>query len=262
MAHIDEPEFDDPALKRAIQRSLGREAVPGRLRLRVQQIVASAEAGAVVTRKISRRPLISIQNIAASLFLLAGLGLMTYQFWTNFHTPSYQSASVPATQIPESVQAAMIQTHDRCTAMKDHHLVGGDDWEAIRKELLKEEGINVLAVDLRKDGWQFKGAGRCNVGDMQAAHLLYTRSNQVISVFSLPATSGCHSGDGSCIVKEIQKHPTASFVRGGGIYSVVGSSTDGKLTLADVDGIAKLMRASLPTEVARHSHDAVALASH
>jgi len=89
------------------------------------------------------------------------------------------------------------------------------------------------------NGWQFKGAGLCKVGDAQAVHLLYARGDQLVSVFSLKGPSNCAHGTSAPYQQTIGGHPMSGFLFSGTVYGVVASSAaGGQISVTDIAPLA------------------------
>jgi hypothetical protein len=111
----------------------------------------------------------------------------------------------------------------------------------VRDALTRQEGVQVCAVT-PGEGWQFKGAGLCRIENAPAAHLLFVRGAETISIFSLPAPATCHD---SAYSEMIAQHPVLGFTQQGALYCVVGSAPGGALTLSALEPVAERMRSSL-----------------
>ena len=104
----------------------------------------------------------------------------------------------------------------------------------------KDLQFPILADDV--PGWNFRGFSECRVGPTLTGHLVFKRSAQDLSLFSLPADSwqGSHASQEASAVDS--DHPIAAFVTAEGVYCVVGSSDDHSLTLQDVQAIREQLR--------------------
>ena len=254
---MDDPgEFEDPALRAAVRKALGNEAAPAGLRRRVAALMAAeglaAPAGwgeaqqAPVGRAQPSSRWAELRNtrtlaIAAVTFIAVGFAVL--QIVTFFDWPGSSSSpfAIQPASFPVSFATAIVSTHDHCAKLADHHFVPGDDPGALKDQLSKAEGIAVSAIH-PGDGWQFKGAGLCTVEQTKAAHLLFVRGPESLSIFSLPAPSSCHE---SAYSEVVSKHPVIGFTSEGVLYCVIGSATQGELTLTELEPVVSKVRASV-----------------
>ena len=227
-------QFDDPALKGAIRRACDKPTAPPRLREKVMAMMASAPAAAslssaardVETPSRWRIPMPSPKVAAAAVlaFITVGFAFMQiareYDLFARFTPPP-----APA-KFEDAFAMSMVNAHRNCAKLADHHLVGGNDFAALKKELGVKEGIRVFAAPLCND-WQFKGAGICNVGSVQAAHLLFTRDTQSVSVFSIPQADKVCGGHQN-YEQLIDSQAIMGFTRDNALYTLVVSRSDGK----------------------------------
>jgi hypothetical protein len=106
------------------------------------------------------------------------------------------------------------------------------------EDLKKQIDRPVLVADLTRDGWTFDGGGVRKVGEFSAAQLRFSKGKASISVFSLPASAASGAQYGAEYDKVFNGSPIAGFLKGPGLYCIVGSSTDGSL---DVDEVKRLL---------------------
>jgi hypothetical protein len=230
-----ESQFDDPALKEALKRAFGHETAPAILRQRVTAAWAAEQrASALRARSAWHNPL---SKLAVAAVLLIGFGVAYFIL--------FRSTSVP---IPSYFASSMLSAHDQCAGLGDHHLlqgVAGDDLAAVRQKLRQELGHPVLASSPGPD-WTFAGAGICKVGDTPAAHLLYKRGDDTISIISINARAFSYSTqDGMTYEDTVNDHPISGFVKGGAVHCLIGSSKAGKLTLRELNGLRKKLKGSV-----------------
>jgi len=160
--------------------------------------------------------------------------MMGMQVFKTF-APREQMA-VKSLDIPTELAQALVARHDSCSSEPDHHFLAGvakDDLTAIRKTLARSLDQRVLVTNL-PEGWVFRGAQLCPVGQDRAAHVIFTRGNQTISLFSLPNADYPSSTNDVPYESMAAGHPIAGFTHGNGMYCLVGSSPDGKLTLDEL----------------------------
>jgi len=250
MSHDLQPNFEDPALKAALKRTIGTETAPADLRQRVAQAIAAegqtpstgaaesrverpAEPGSARSMRIGwrRSPLI---GLAAAAMLIVGVGLIFNHLWEpgidNLYT------------LPKALAADMVATHDRMLGSG----IGGpievvkDDLGRVRDTLKEKLGHPVLVASLGA-GWEMQGAGVSKIGETPAAHVVFRNksSNEVVSVFSVSAAAYYAGQDGMEYAQVEQGHPIAGFVQNGVVHCIVGSPGS-KL---DEDDLAKLRNA-------------------
>ena len=225
-----EPHFEDDSLKAAIQRALGSEQASEALR---QRVAASLRP---TPRTVWRLPLVWT---AAAAVLVVGLGLA--------YVILMRSSDRPA---PAWLANAMVEAHDRCAALPDHHLLKNadgstnqDDLAAIRKKM-SADLAHPVAAEMLGDGWTFKGAGICTVSKVPAAHLLFARGDQTISIISVSAGAfyADTSSGGASYAQVANGHPISGFVSGNAIHCLIGSSKSGDLTLKEVTKLRERLR--------------------
>jgi hypothetical protein len=257
---IEDPsEFDDPAFRAAVHRAMGSEHAPSGLRRRIAGAIAAeqlaiAAAGAdpsstaAVGRALPRRRWAELwqpKTLAVAAVTLIAVGVAAVQVLNFLEWPgpsqSGRFAEAAPVSFPASFAAALVATHDNCAKAADHHRVPGNDPVALRDRLTQLEGIPVSAIN-PGDGWQFKGAAFCTVETTKTVHLLYARGNEAVSIFSLPAPASCHE---SSYEQVISNHPLAGFTNQGALYCVVGSTSTGQLTIAQIAPLVAQVKTSL-----------------
>ena len=233
--------FDDPSLKAALRRSLGKESAPASLRERVRAMAAEtrsepklAAGGGSSDQPIPLFRRSPLYRFAVAAVLVLGFGGLGYQIWQMNRTPTYDVA----TAVPESLYAAMIETHTARATGK----VGGDTVTTVdgAAGLAVQVKRPVLAADLAKDGWAFQGGAVRTVGSHSAAQLFFTKGKAAISVFSLPAAAAPGAKEGMTYETTRGTSPIAGFLTRGGLFCIVGSSEDASL---NVDDVRKLLEA-------------------
>jgi len=281
-----ENEFDDPGLKAAVRRTIGHEHAPPSLRAKVQSLLAAeatvaaagvsaksngghangdTESGSTSTPAAPsprRRRLVIDRSFwrtaAAAAVLLIALGFMFYQIREAFPPSPFAGMNPGVTAVPASLVQALTNTHDSCAKLPDHHKIPGDNPEALHEKLTASSGVVASTISLGGD-WKFKGAGVCQVGDKQAAHLLFVRAEEYISIFSMPAPDECGYG-GDSYRDYYDKHPVAGFRHGDALYCVVGSrATGGDMPREAIDPALQKMQASVASGCT--SHDAIVAAA-
>jgi len=230
MEQIPDQFTEDPALKAALRRALDQEAAPAALRNRILALSAEASAGesAAPPRSLKmpsrRSPLF---KFAVAAVLLIGFGALGYRIWQMNQGPVYD----PSRILSQSLYKAMVDTHAARGAQTTPDQV---TTLAAAGELSKSIDRPVFVADLTRDGWTFQGAAVRKVGEHQAAQLYFTKGNEAISVFSLPASAANGAHDDTDYVKDFNGSPIAGFTHGKGLYCIVGSSPDDSLQMAEV----------------------------
>jgi hypothetical protein len=253
-----ESEFDDPGLKAAVRRTAGREAAPPALRSRVESLLAaeatagtlnSATGNDVDTAAPTRRRIASGRDVwrtaAIAAAVLLVLGWLGYRVREEFFPPRQiaGNAANRLTAIPASLVLDLVRAHDDCAKLADHHKIPGDDPEKLREKLTAAAGINASTISLGAD-WKFRGAGVCQVGAKQAAHLQFVRADEFVSIFSMTATDDC--GYGTDAYNDIvEKHPVAGFRHGDALYCVVASAGERSLTKDAIEPVLQKVQGSL-----------------
>lgn len=212
--------FDDPALKAAIRKAIGNETAPASLRNRVS---AALRREAAPPFWLSRR----VRAYALAACMIIGIGLLAVMLLPRKEPP-----------VPDWFADAMISTHDTCKTLTNHALLADvsiTDLPALRQRLQELLGHPAL-VAMLDDGWAFKGAGTCQVRDVPAAHLLFSRGQDTISIFSISAKLlySNASSDGMTYSQTRNGHELAGFVYGGAIHCLVGESPTKKVSLRQV----------------------------
>ena len=263
MREHDESEFEDPRLKQAVRHARGREPAPPSLRAKVSSgraAAAAAASGVTETASTSSakvasrgRRLVVDRSFwrasAAAAFLLAAIGFAAYSVRENLF-PSSPFSTGSAAVIPATIVQDMVKTHDACAKLPDHHLIPGDNPEALRDKLTVQGGVTASATTLN-GGWKFRGAGICKVGERSAVHLLWVREEDYVSIFSVSAPEGC--GYGTAPYDDVvDNHPVAGFTQGGGLYCVVGSCDKGEFTKSELNEVLTQVQASVAVGCMTH----------
>ena len=178
-----------------------------------------------------------LYGLAAAAVILIALGL-SLRYW---HGPSNKSLALT---LPGTLAADLVARHDSCVQLPDHHGPGfdRDDFAKIGNEMEQKLGFPVLSSNLT-GSWTFHGASVCFVGNIRSAHLVFERDGkQFLSFFSLPPTAVKNSSDGAEYAEVDDRHPLAGFSTPAGFYCIVGSSTDGSLTLDQVRSMRDRLR--------------------
>jgi hypothetical protein len=256
--------FDDPILRDAIRRTWGAERAPEHLRAQVMALTAqnpaaqfdpasaAAEAPAVIT---SLRPSIWHQpwiryGFAAAAMVVVGFALASRLDNRPFSGPQIGAPVTFASTLSQPVAQGLVDSHDRCSTYPNHDAypeLSPGNYEAIRRRLQDQLGFPVIAGPIEealdRGGWRFRGAAVCKVGDVPAAHLVFVRNGQAISVFSLPRSCCKTSVAESQACEDANPdHPSALFVWSNGVHCVVGSSDDRSLSVDEVRSVLEHLR--------------------
>lgn len=275
MSSIDPSAFNDPALKRAIQRVWGQETAPVELRRRVAELLHtgatttsgmtySSGATAVADEQSpsssavdrasealrrrrnpfwGRHPLFGVGAAAAAILL--GMGSVAAVLMKD--RPAASTAA--ALQLPPEFAQKLIKTHDACSGLADHHLLAGvsspDDFQQIAGRLQGELHVPVVSEPL--PDWQFNGANICPVGLNKSGHLVYHRGESALSLFTLPtsalpAAALPSAKNQATYDTTVNGRAIAGFVQGGAVYFVVAHSKNGSIAASDVDAIRDKLR--------------------
>ena len=237
--------FDDPGLKAALCRAWGNETAPRLLRERV--------ATAMHTASAAPEPGMALWRWRSPLYGLAAAAAVALAIGVEIHfahrtTPSSNAPIVIAANVlPTSLARDLIQRHDECCdAVEhhgfDHHGVPGDDFAQVRRELHEKLGFPIMSANLPQ-GWKFHGGSVCPVGKFLSGHLVFIHDDrQFVSLLSVPPAfldGTDQKGDCSQVT---DNHPIAGFVTPDGFYCVVGSSTDGSLSVEQVRDLRNRLR--------------------
>jgi hypothetical protein len=216
------PQFEDPALKAAVCRCFASECASSALRQRVarcmatEQLTARPATGAMRINPGSADPgtlptmLPGFAMAAAMVLAIGGLAFILSNSPRN---------------VPAPFQLAAVARHDECCQAKDHHMpaIPQASYANMGQYLRQELNHPVLAADMTKDGWTFSGAAICPVGDVPAAHLLFTRGGESLSVFSLPVSAVSSMVDGQVYeARTADGHTVVARAQDGAVYCLVG----------------------------------------
>ena len=273
--------FDDPGLKAAVRGAWGTERAPQSLRARIEAMAAAerargfeADAAApavfgtigpdTTPPAIVRPPRFWQQpwlryGFAAAAMVLVGFGLAHRLDDTPFGRDDFAQTGGGGTDVtlastlPPPIRRGMLESHDRCQKFEHNAYpdLPAGNFPAMRERLEKHLGFPVLAGDveeaLGRNGWRFQGAAVCKVGGVDAAHLVFVRNRQAISLFSLPRScSHTTRGGGARECEDPNPdHPVALFVWSDGVHCVVGSSTDRSLSVDQVRSVLDHLRPTL-----------------
>lgn len=257
MIRQDEDQFNDPGLRNALRRSFGHERAPETLRQNIEQLLVGTAVPVIemkapkstALRDVWERWNSVVYSGIAACVMFAGAAFLVLSYQGYFdRNPRYSNNQPVVGDVPSNLAVALVARHTACSQLNDHHMLKGDNLPALKAELERQMNFPVAVMD-PGDGWVFKGAGRCDVGKTPAAHVLFARGKQELSVFSMPGdivrTVSTHT-EPSIFESEFQNNPIAGATRGAATYAAVGSSPDGSLTLSDIVALRDQFMSSLP----------------
>jgi hypothetical protein len=223
-----DPQFDDPALKAALRRNLRNESAPPSLRSRVVSALNQHERFAYQTR-------FRIYSLATAAVLLIAVGIAYMIFFRSNDRP-----------IPQFLASAMVSVNEQYAAHTLTPDITDPDLRAIREKLRAQVGHPVL-VAMLGDGWKFEGADVCKVSSIPAAHLLFTRGNESISIFSISALAFYDSDvpDGTGYAQMQNGEPISGFLYGGAVHCLVAHTASGKLSLSELTRLREQLRPAI-----------------
>jgi hypothetical protein len=257
--------FDDPALKAALKRSLGGEQCSQALRERccclcsgssnwrfaAWGIVAGLAAAAVV-----------VLTVAVPMFRPASAARLAVDTRQPAPTMGPVSPVPPGSPVspgspsaPAALWADLVDTHERCVHSADHHRLdkGAATDAAIADAMRTRLSHAVLVARPTDPRWVFRGAAICRAGDTPCGHLVFSRGDQAISVFSLPS-SAAPQLQGQPVQHILSNgHPIVAFVKDGALFCLVGSGPVGTISTDDLDQMRQRMQNDVTADAPDHS---------
>lgn len=235
---------EDPVIKGAVRAIYGRHRAPDEFRARMVGMLRSApqppqwNVGTMLLGMWQRLARLAggwrgpTAMAAALMFGFAGIR-------AGFGQPARVS-------IGQSLVRALVETHDRC-CLRQSHITPGIPQTSLKlvgQAISRRLRQSVLAADLAKDNWLFRGAAVCEVAGRRSAHLLFTREGQTLSVFSIPdplsPVRDCALEGGVWA-----DHAVAGFVKRGRVYCMVGHCPRGSLGPGEVASLLERHRGDL-----------------
>lgn len=255
MNQSESESFSDPSLKNAVKRIHSSECAPAALTRSVQQTLAGEWSMADVSMSQSRslgwweRWQSLVYSGLAACVVLAGIGVLVLGYMGHFDQRNSYSVAPTGSIVSTELANAMVAQHEQCRKGPEHPPVSRDDLQNLQQALQTQLGFPVVAL-VPNGGWTLRGAGPCALQETPAAHFLFQRGKQEVSVFALPAgvVRQVHGGK-SVYQKECGGCPVAAAVHGPALYAAVGSSADGSLMLSEVAAIRDQFIARLPDEM-------------
>lgn len=278
MENVDVQVFDDAGLKSALRKHYScSECCPGQLRQRIQSLLhesasSAPPAAASPSFRLTAFPAEQLEPAVAAATVLALAENAPTS--TTASTPTTATAATATTHwwassgpglalaagllvaigtvtvllahssqaLPESLQIAAVTRHDHCCQHLSHRSpeIPQENFAMLGQYLRGQLKVPVLAADMRRDNWNFRGAAICPVGDVKSAHLLFDQDGRTLSVFSLPASSfpslqdhkvySSTAPDGHVLVAERE---------GNAIFCLVGQDSNGQFRPADLQQMLK-----------------------
>ena len=252
-------QFDDPALKASLRQRFAGERAPDALRQRILRLVEEGErdvagriapetAGRVagpaptavkVSPKVEPPKSLSLwrrgpTRLAAAIVLLTS-GVVIYSMVTRDEgkTSRPQLAARP---VSDEVLFAMVKTHDYCCEHTNHRhpAIEQKNFAVMREQT--EQRLKHPVVATAVEGWIFKGCYLCPVGGTDSAHLLFTRGDNTLSIFSVAAKD--NDSEGAYTAKNVDGHLVAAKVKKRAAIGVVAQPAkpgDPAITLPQVE---------------------------
>jgi hypothetical protein len=232
MENSPKPVFEDPALKAALARSCSKDGCPLHLRQRIGQLFGKTEASENDSAESMRmssigwrwKPIHSGLALAAVLLIVVGVvGIVL---------------SRSSQALPSSLQTAVITRHDLCTQNPTHTEPGIPQNFALLGPYLRQQ-LNhaVLAANLTKENWHFRGAAICPVGDVMSAHLVFDQAGRTLSILSLPASSYPALQNHKTYEGTSANHAVIARREDGAIFCLVSNDPNNQITVADLTDI-------------------------
>lgn len=225
--------FDDPALKRAIQRVCGKETAPAELRNRITRSLRESSAGGpasipITQGRTSASFLWSRRYALAAAVVLGIVGL-------GFVLVLRQKDTAP---LGVALASALVERHDGCVQGGEHALpsIPQGDFHAMASAYQQQLGRNVIAEPVG-DGWKLRGAAICPVLNDRSGHLVFDRGQQTLSLISLPASIASGLKPHETFSFNRSDHALAGFSEGGGFYCIVEHRPGGTVALSDLEGL-------------------------
>jgi len=234
--------FDDPALKAALKQTWGGERAPVSLRQAIGEIAFDA-------RPVPIRLPRFLRPLAAAAVLAVGVSCLAFQA-----TKMRPSISMPKPWISlhAPLEEQLAVRHDTCAAATGHRLAGLIQTDFVQFKSQVTNALRISAVtEALGAGYKFQGASVCQLNDhVQAAHLLFKRGNEWLSIFSMPANVTADFKSGSRYQGMDGKHKMLGFVEDGNFYCVIGSDAPDTDCRDDARSAYQEIRATFPSALA------------
>jgi hypothetical protein len=227
--------FEDPALKAAVRRCCICECASTVLRRRVAGAIRSERIDSGSSMRMSTGAMAGPAatswwasfgpSLAIAASLLIVIGSVGYLLSTSSQT------------LPRNLELAAVTRHDLCCQHADHRKIPRESFPEIGQYLRQELNHPVLAADLKRDGWTFRGAAICPVGDVKSAHMLFQKDNRTLSVFSLPSSACPALASNQTYEGIVNNHSVIARRENGAIYCLVSHCPRGGLSVPELDRI-------------------------
>jgi hypothetical protein len=240
-------EFHDPVLKDAVRRCWACECASKELRNRISGLLKNEsvpDTGRMVigTPPSLRRLAWVIWPMAAAAVLV--ISLVIFEGRNKSSGSTDPGSTLVATALPESLEAALIHTHDGCSTVVDHQglPVPRNDDTAIADAMRDRLHQPVLMTHPNEAGWTFRGAAMCPVGGTKSGHLMFARGDERLSVFSLPKTMLPAAVEGSQFAGTFKDHCIVGFVKDGALFCAVETGPAGTISLKHLQQLSEEMK--------------------
>jgi hypothetical protein len=249
MQSSTDPEFNDPVLKKAICRCWSCDCAPKELHNKISQLLQQDSTSPTNAFSPSSRARNLRQQISWILWptALAALFLLSVSLLHHFHKPQADApptslALAPAqlspqpspqsSSLPIAFESALIFRHDSCCSEPNHHhlSVSINDDAAIASALRARLNQPVAVYRPDQPGWVFRGASICPVAispvaPTPAAHLVFARGNDTLSIFSLPHASLPSAAPGQTYTGDLNNHHILAFEKDNALFCLVTAGT-------------------------------------
>jgi hypothetical protein len=234
MENSPKPVFDDLALKAALLRCCGKQECPLHVRQRMGQLFRRREFNQDGSVSEISMDLVAWRwkpihlGLALAAVLLIVVGAVSVVL----------SRSPQA--LPNKLQLAVIARHDSCAQFPTH--VGSNvpqNFALLGPYLRQQLSHAVLAVNLTKENWHFRGAAICPVGDDMSAHLIFDQAGRTLSILSLPASSYPALQNHKTYEGTSAGHAVIARRQDGAIFCLVSSDPSNQTTVADLSDILR-----------------------
>lgn len=247
-------QFDDPNLRRALKRALGKPAAPAHLRDKIASLIAGGPMQMPEPRRAPSRwrlpemPQVSFRvgALAAMVLIAVGLaGMQTYSYIEEFFPGAHPVPAPP--RLAAAVTSDVSKAHDNGGMLSTEPLSAGKDLATVRAKLTDSTKLAVFASTI-DGGWEFKGGGLSQVGSKTAAQVQFTRGDQTASIFTMPGP------DLSCVTNEYFEldgpHAIAAAVCDRAMYVVVVTKAGSAAApAADAQAILRHIECHLPEPI-------------
>jgi len=224
-------QFNDKALKAAVRATWGEQRAPENLRRSIAAIALAA-------RPAPPRFRIGPRSLAAAAVLVVGISSVVFQVYRLRPVPPQLPNHY---QLSSSLVADLAAKHDRDAYLGSTSM----DLAQLGKELSEKLGITVLSASPGPD-YHFEGASISTIGNQQAAHLLFKRGSESLSIFSMAADQLPHTNQWAHYDGCDAKHTMAGFVQDGGFYCLTASGPNSARCNGMISGAMQELSSQFP----------------